>query len=156
MTINLTMIGQMIAFVMFVLFCMRYVWPPLIAVMRERQAALAEGLQKAAAAEEKLEEASNAAELELADAKKEAADLLAQARSRATQIVEDAKHHAVEEADRIKAGAQAEIDQEVNRAREQLRSRVGELAVEGAEKILEASVDQNVHRDMLNKIASQL
>ncbi len=156
MTINLTMIGQMIAFVMFVLFCMRYVWPPLITVMRERQAALAEGLQKAAAAEEKLEEANSAAELELEDAKKESADLLAQARSRATQIVEDAKRQAVEEADRIKAGAQAEIDQEVNRAREQLRGRVGELAIEGAEKILEASVDEGVHRDMLNKIASQL
>jgi F-type H+-transporting ATPase subunit b len=135
-TINLTMIGQMIAFVMFVLFCMRYVWPPLITVMRERQAALAE--------------------LELEDAKKESADSLAQARSRATQIVEDAKRQAVEEADRIKAGAQAEIDQEVNRAREQLRGRVGELAIEGAEKILEASVDEGVHRDMLNKIASQL
>jgi len=150
------MIGQMIAFVMFVLYCMRYVWPPLITVMRERQAALAEGLQKAAAAEEKLEEANSAAEVVLAEAKKEAADLLAQARSRATQIVEDAKQTASEEADRIKAGAQAEIDQEVNRAREQLRGRVGDLAVEGAEKILEATVDRKVHQEMLTKISSQL
>jgi len=155
-TINLTMIGQMIAFVMFVLFCMRYVWPPLITVLRERQAALAEGLQKAAAAEEKLEEANNAVELELAEAKKEAGELLAQARSRATQIVEDAKTQATEEADRVKIGAQAEIDQEITRAREDLRGRVGELAVEGAEKILEATIDRSAHQKMLNKLSEQL
>jgi F-type H+-transporting ATPase subunit b len=155
-TINLTMIGQMIAFVMFVLFCMRYVWPPLITVLRERQAALAEGLQKAAAAEEKLEEANNAAEVEMAAAKKEASELLAQARSRATQIVEDAKVQASEEAGRIKIGAQAEIDQEITRAREELRGRVGELAVDGAEKILEATIDRSAHQKMLNKLAEQL
>jgi len=155
-TINLTMIGQMIAFVMFVLFCMRYVWPPLITVLRERQAALAEGLQKAAAAEEKLEEANNAVELELAAAKKEAGELLSQARSRASQIVEDAKVQATEEADRVKVGAQAEIDQEITRAREELRGRVGELAVVGAEKILEATIDRSAHQTMLNKLSEQL
>ncbi len=156
MTINLTMLGQLISFVLFVLFCMKFVWPPLTEIMRERQKALAEGLDKAAAAERQLEEANDAAAVELEAAKKQSAELIAQARNRANQIVEEAKGVAQEEADRIKTGAQAEIDQEVNRAREVLRAQVSDLAVEGAEKILEKSVDKAVHQEMLNKIASQL
>lgn len=156
MTINLTMLGQLISFVLFVLFCMKFVWPPLTQIMRERQRALAEGLEKAAAAERQLEEANSAADAELNEAKKQSAELIAQARSRANQIVEEAKAQAKEEALRIRQGAQAEIDQEVNRAREELRARVGALAVEGAEKILESEVNQGTHQEMLNKLAAQL
>ena len=152
----LTMIGQMISFVLFVLFCMKYVWPPLTQIMRERQSALAEGLEKAAAAEKQLEEANDAASSELDEAKKQSAELISQARNRANQIVDDAKGQAVEEADRIKTGAHAEIDQEVNRAKEALRSQVSVLAIEGAEKILESEIDQKAHQEMLNKIAAQL
>jgi F-type H+-transporting ATPase subunit b len=155
-TINLTMVGQLISFVLFVLFCMKYVWPPMTQVMRERQKAMADGLAKAIEAEKQLEEAGNAAELELDDAKKQSAELIAQARNRANQIVEEAKGVAVEEANRIKAGAQAEIDQEVNRARETLRSQVSTLALEGAEKILESTVDRSVHQTMLDSIAARL
>ena len=156
MTINLTMVGQLISFVLFVLFCMKYVWPPMTQVMRERQKVMADGLEKAVAAEKQLEEANNAAELELDGAKKQSAELIAQARNRSNQIVEEAKGLAVEEADRIKAGAQAEIDQEVNRAREALRAQVSTLAIEGAEKILESSVDKSVHQKMLDSIAARL
>ena len=124
--------------------------------MRERQKTLAQGLEQAAAAEEKLAEANDAASLELEQAKKQSAELIEQARNRASQIIEEAKENAQIEADRIKIGAQAEIEQEVNRAREVLRGQVSELAIEGAEKILEKSVDKNVHQEMLNKIASQL
>ncbi|MEJ6590830.1 MAG: F0F1 ATP synthase subunit B [SAR86 cluster bacterium] len=156
MTINLTMLGQLISFVMFVLFCMKFVWPPLTQAMRERQKALAEGLEKAVLAEKQLELANDAAAVELDAAKKQSAELIAQARQRANQIVEEAKGQATEEADRIKLGAQSEIDQEVNRARESLRARVSELAIQGAERILESSVDQARHQEMLNKLAAQL
>lgn len=156
MTINLTMVGQFFSFIIFVFFCMKYVWPPLTEIMRERQKAIAEGLEKATLAEKQLEEANDAASLELEQAKKQSAELIEQARNRANQIVEEAKENAQIEADRIKTGAQAEIDQEVNRAREVLRAQVSHLAIEGAEKILEKSVDKNVHQEMLNKIASQL
>jgi len=155
-SINLTLIGQGIAFAIFVLFCMKYVWPPLITAMRERQRTISEGLEKAVAAEKQLEEANTEFEKELEEAKRQAADLIEQARGRASQIVEEAKADAAEEAERIKQGAQAEIEQDINRAREALRARVGDLAVEGAEKILESSVDRKVHEAMLSKLAAQL
>ncbi len=156
MSINLTMFGQLISFVMFVLFCMKFVWPPLTEIMRQRQKLIAEGLEKATAAEKQLEQANEAASIELEDAKKQSAELITQARNRANQLVEEAKTTARDEADRIIVGAQAEIDQEINRAREQLRSQIGDLAVEGAEKILEKSIDRAVHEDMLTKLSAQL
>lgn len=156
MAINLTLVGQMIAFVMFVVFCMKYVWPPLIAAMRERQEALDAGLQRAVEAERQLEEANEAAAGELEEAKKQSAELLAQAQRRASQIVDEAKQAAEEEAARVKAGADAEIEQEINRAREALRAQVGQLAIEGAEKILEKSIDRAAHEEMLGKLASRL
>ena len=156
MNINLTMLGQAISFLLFVLFCMKYVWPPLTAILRERREAIAEGLEKAAAAERQLEKANAAADDELAAAKQQAAELISQAESRASRIVEDAKTQAAGEAARIREAAQGDIDLTISQAREALRVRVGELAVQGAEKILEASVDQKAHKAMLDKLAGQL
>ncbi len=156
MNINLTMLGQLISFVMFVLFCMKFVWPYLTQVMRERQALIAEGLEKATAAEKQLEQANESAAVELEQAKKQSAELIAQARNRANQLVEEAKEKAKEEAEKIILGAQSDIDQEINRAREQLRARLGELAIEGAEKILESTIDRGIHQEMLTKLSAQL
>ncbi len=156
MNIQLTMLGQLISFVLFVLFCMKFVWPHLTAMMRERQKTIAAGLEQAAAAEKQLAEVAVSVTAELDAAKQQSADLIAQARNRASQIVEAYKAQAAEEAERIIQGAQAEIDQEINRAREALRTRVSELAVEGAEKILETSIDQAAHEAMLSRLANQL
>lgn len=156
MNINLTMLGQLIAFVMFVMFCMRYVWPPLTEVMRSRQKTISEGLENAAKAEQQLQQANESASNELEAAKREAGELIAQARSRANQIIDEAKVQAKDEAQRIIDGAQDDIDQEISRAREALRERVGELAIEGAEKILATSVDRNAHEAMLTKLSQAL
>ena len=156
MNINLTMIGQMISFMVFVVFCMKFVWPPLTQAMRERRKAIAEGLEKAADAEKKLEKANEAADLESAEAKRHAAELISQAQSRANQIVEEAKGLASEEAERIRQGAQGDIDQGINRAREELREKVSELAIEGAEKILESSIDKKAHQNMLKELSAKL
>jgi F-type H+-transporting ATPase subunit b len=154
--INLTMLGQLIAFVMFVMFCMRYVWPPLTEVMRSRQKTISEGLENAAKAEQQLQQANESASNELEAAKREAGELIAQARSRANQIIDEAKVQAKDEAQRIIDGAQDDIDQEISRAREALRERVGELAIEGAEKILATSVDRSAHEAMLTKLSEAL
>lgn len=156
MNINATMFGQMISFVFFVWVCMKYVWPVLMENLRARQRIIAQGLENAVAAEKQLESANDAADVALEEAKKQSAELIGQARSRANQIVEEAKGQATEEATRIVQGAQSDIDQEINRAREELRARVSDLAVEGAEKILESSIDRNVHQGMLNNLAAQL
>jgi F-type H+-transporting ATPase subunit b len=154
--INATFLGQMIAMAFFLWFCSKYVWPPFMAIMEERKKRIADGLEAAARAEKDLELAQAKSTEHLKEAKEEAAGIIDQANKRAAQIVDEAKQQARTEGQRIIDGAQAEIEQEVNRAREALRARVSEIAVAGAEKILEGSIDQAANEEMLNKLASEL
>ncbi|MFK7829848.1 MAG: F0F1 ATP synthase subunit B [Congregibacter sp.] len=156
MNLNLTLIGQMVAFVAFVVFCMKYVWPPILAAMHEREQKIADGLSAADRASHDLELAQEKAVERLTEAKHEASGIIEAANRRASQIVDEAKDAAVGEADRIKHAAQAEIEQESNRAREQLRSQVAVLSLVGAEKVLGASIDAEKHADILDKLAAEL
>jgi F-type H+-transporting ATPase subunit b len=146
----------MIAFVCFVLFCMKYVWPPILAAMAEREKKIADGLAAADRASHDLELAQEKAVERLTEAKHEAANIIDAANKRGVQLVEEAKQAAVVEADRVKAAAQAEIEQESNRAREHLRGQVAALALAGAEKVLGSAIDQKAHSELVDKLAAEL
>jgi F-type H+-transporting ATPase subunit b len=154
--INLTLFGQMITFAFFVWFCMKYVWPVIMQAMEERQEKIANGLDAADRALRDLDEAKTKASDQLKHAKQEAAAIIDQANKRAAQIVDEAKQNAVVESDRIKVAAQAEIEQQVNRAKEELRANVANLALAGAEKVLQASVDEKSNRALVDNLAAQL
>jgi len=154
--INLTLIGQIIAFAVFVAFCMKFVWPPLITAMQERAKKIADGLDAANRAQRDLKLAQEKAGSQLRDAKEQAAQVIEQANKRANQIIDEAKEAARQEGERLKAAAQAEIDQEVNRAKETLLTQVSALAIAGASKILETSIDVEKHNELLNKLAEEL
>jgi F-type H+-transporting ATPase subunit b len=154
--LNATFIGQIVAFAIFIYLTQRYVWPPIVAAMEERAKRIADGLQAADKAEKDLELAKHKVVEQLSSAKKEAATIIDQANKRAIEIVEEAKDKARAEADRIKVSAQAEIEQATARAKEELRSKVVVLALAGAEKILESSIDQNAHNELVNKLAAEL
>ena len=156
MNINLTMIGQSISFLFFVLFCMKFVWPAITTAMAERQKLIANGLEAAARASQDLALAQHNAVSQMTEAKHQAAAIIEQANKRANSIVEEAKNKALEEAAHVKLAAETEIAQELNRAKEQLRQQVATLAVVGAEKILQASVDATAHKTMLDTLAAEL
>ncbi len=156
MNINLTIIGQSIAFAVFCWFCLRYVWPLFANVLEERRRTIAEGLEAAAAAERKLEIASRESAEQIGEAKNSAAGIIEQANRRAAQIVDEAKQQAHVEAERIMVAAQAEIEQEATRAKEELRAQVSVIALAGAEKILGQTVDRAANEDMLRQLAAEL
>ncbi|SEM62367.1 ATP synthase F0 subcomplex B subunit [Pseudomonas sp. ok272] len=156
MNINATLIGQSVAFLIFVLFCMKFVWPPVIAALHERQKKIADGLDAAARAARDLELAQDKAGQQLREAKAQAAEIIEQAKKRGNQIVEEAVEKARIDADRVKAQAQAEIEQELNSVKDALRAQLGALAVDGAEKILGATIDQNAHAELVNKLAAEI
>ncbi|SIS40046.1 F0F1 ATP synthase subunit B [Neptunomonas antarctica] len=156
MNINLTIIGQAIAFAIFVMFCMKYVWPPITGALAERKKKIAEGLDAAERAQRDLILAQEKAVENMRESKEQAAAIIEQANKRASQLVDEAKEQARVEADRIKTAAQAEIEQDVNRAKETLRKQVAALVVAGAEKILERSVDQAAHAQLVDKLAAEL
>lgn len=150
------MIGQSIAFLVFLWFCWKFIWPHLIRAMRERQSTIAKGLDDAAKAERDLHNAQARADDALNEARAQARGIVDDARNQAAQMIEGARQEAEAERERILAAAQADAAQEMNRAKEALRAQVAGLAVAGAEKILEASIDRSRHDALLNKIAAEL
>ena len=156
MNITLTLLGQTVAFFVFVGFCWKFIWPLLITAMRERQETIAAGLENAAKAERDLEHAQARAEEALEEARAQARGIVDEARGQAAQMIENAKAEAESERERILAAAEADAAQEANRAKETLRAQVADLAVAGAEKILEASIDRGRHDALLKRLAAEL
>lgn len=156
MNINLTLIGQSITFFVFVWFCMKFVWPPIMAALNERKQKIADGLAAAERGAHEQELAQKKATETLHEAKQQAQEIINQAQKRASEIVDEAKEGARSEAERIVTAANAEIEQEVNRAREQLRSQVASLAVAGASRVLKREIDAAANEDLLKDLVAEL
>ncbi|GLS84794.1 F0F1 ATP synthase subunit B [Paraferrimonas haliotis] len=156
MNIGATLLGQTIAFVLFVWFCMKFVWPPLLASIEERQKRIADGLSDAERAAKDLELAQQKATEQLKEAKVQAGEIIEQANKRKAQIVDEAKTEADAERAKIIAQGQAEIEAERNRVKEELRKQLATLAVTGAEKILERSIDEAAHNDIVEKLVAEI
>ncbi len=156
MNINATLIAQAIMFAIFVWFCMRFVWPPIVGALEARKKQIADGLAAADRGKHELELAAKRASESMHEAKMKASEIIAQAEKRSAQIVDEAKNAAKAEGDRMLAAAKAEMDQEVFRAREQLRGQVAALVVAGAEKVLRREVDAKAHADLLEAVKNEL
>lgn len=156
MDINATLLVQTLTMVVFVWFCMKFIWPMLMDLIVERQNFIAEGLAAAEKGARSLEVAEVEKDKLLDDARGQAREIVDQANQRANSIVEEARKTADQEGERILAAARAEVEQEVNRAREELRSQVASIAVAGAEKIIAREIDTSTHRDLLDKLAAEI
>jgi F-type H+-transporting ATPase subunit b len=156
MNINLTLIGQLLSFAIFVWFTMKYVWTPIMGALDTRKKQIADGLAAAERGQHEQELAKERVKDVLHEAKAQAQEIVAQAQKRAAEIVDEAKGAAKVEGERILHAAQTEIEQESNRAREQLRARVGELAVAGAEKILRKEINADAHKDIVEALAKEI
>ena len=156
MDINATLIGQTIAMIVFVWFCMKFIWPPILNALEARQKRIEEGLAAADQGQEKLQRAQAEADDIVADARKQATTILDQAHARANEIVAEGKSDGVKERERQLIAAKAEIEQESNKAREELRGQVSAIAIASAEKILSREIDGKAHEDILGKLAQEL
>ena len=156
MNINATLIGELIAFLVFVLFCMKYVWPPIIGAIEARQQKIADGLAASDRAEKDLQLAQDKAKQHLVEAKAQASALIDQAKKREAQIIDEAAVKAQAEREKILAQAKAEVEAERIRAKEELRKQVAALAVVGAERILQRTIDEAAHSDILEKLVAEL
>lgn len=156
MGINATLFGQMITFVVFILFTMKFVWPPIKQAMSEREKRIADGLASAERSQHELELAKERAAEHIREAKAQAGEIVERANRQGASIVEEAREEARAVAEREKAAADARIEQEVARVRTELRREVSELAITGASRILEREVDPKAHQQMLDELAEQV
>ncbi|MEZ5541148.1 MAG: F0F1 ATP synthase subunit B [Pseudomonadota bacterium] len=156
MNFNATLIGQTLTFIVFVWFCMRFVWPPIMNALEERRRKIADGLAAAERGKHEKELAEERAREILRDAKAQAGEIISRADKRAAEIIDEAKDDARAEGNRIKTAAAAEIEQEVNRVKESLRGQVVSIALAGAGKVLEREVNAGTHAELLEKLAAEL
>ena len=156
MNINLTLIIQMIVFLLLVFFTMSFIWPPLMRVVEERQKKIAQGLAAADRGEQELQQARQGAEAILREARERAGQIIDQAQHRANDILEQARTSASQEGQRLVAAAQQQIGLDASRAREGLRREVGGIVVAAAAKLLEREIDPSAHQDLINRLAEQI
>ena len=156
MNIGITLLGQMIAFAVFVWFTMKFVWPPLMRAMEDRKQRIADGLAAGERGKQELQAAGERVQAELAKARERVSEIMTAAEKRNAQMLEEAKASAKAEAERIVAGARAEIEQQLARAKENLRAQVALLAVAGAEKILRREVDARTHAELLGLLQREI
>lgn len=156
MDINLTLIGQSISMIVFVWFCMKFIWPPLMQAIEERQTQIADGLAAGEEGRQKLDKATLESRQILDEARKQATGILDQANNRASEIVADGKQDGQKERKQQLSLAKNDIEQETNRAKDDLRAQVSQLAIASAEKILQREIDAQAHDDILDKLAKDL
>jgi len=156
MEINATFIGQALAFAILIWFSYKFVWPPLMGAIEERQEKIAEGLAAADRSKKDLAQAEEKVNEVLREARTKANEIIDQAQARANQIVDQAKVEAIAEAGRQKTIAVSEIESAANRAKEDLRRQVSLLAVAGAEKLIRKEIDGNVHKALLDELAAEI
>jgi len=156
MNLNATLIGQTLSFFLFVWFCKKFVWPPMVNAMQERQNQIADGLAAAEKGQQAQEEAEKEAAKLIGEAKSQAAEIVASAEKRGSSVVEEAKAAATSEKERIIASAQAEVEQDVHSAREELRTQVSSIAVAAASKIVDKEIDESAHAALIDDLVQQL
>ncbi len=156
MNINLTLIGQTITFIIFVWFCMKFIWPPIMNALNERRKTISDGLAAAEEGQRERERGKHDADELIENAKSQAQEIIAKAEKRGAEVVAEAKNDARAEGERILTAARGEIEMEANRAREQLRVQVAQLAMSGAEQILSREIDEKAHEQMLTDLAQKL
>jgi F-type H+-transporting ATPase subunit b len=154
--INLTLIVQMLVFILLIWFTMKFVWPMILGPMDERSRKIASGLAAASKSEKDLAEAEARSKEILREARDRAAQIVDMAGKRSSEIVEEAKGTASSEAQRLVAQAHDEVTRESSRAREQLSKEVGKLAVEGASRLLGREIDPKTHAELLDKLAAEI
>ena len=156
MNINATLIGQAIAFGIFIAFCMKYVWPPIMQALEERTKKIADGLAAAERGRHEQELAEKRAQQVISEAKEQANEIISQAQRRSNEIVDESKDTARVEGERILISAQAAIEQEANKVKDELRGQVGSIALAGAAKILNREIDDKAHTDLLKELVSRI
>lgn len=156
MNITVTLFAQSFSFFLFVVFTMKYVWPPIMNALNERTKKIADGLAEAEKGHHELELAEKRSSEILREGKEKSREFIDQAQKRHDEIVDEAKDAAREEGERIKHAARVEIDQERQQAKDSLRAEVSALAIAGAEQILMREVDKNAHNEVLDKISASL
>lgn len=156
MNLNVTMLMQTVVFFVLAWVTMKFIWPPLIAAIEDRQKKIADGLAAADKGEKSLAEGKAAATELVREARTQASKIIDQANRRSSEVIDEARGVAIAEGQRLVADARQEVALESTRARGQLSKEVAAIAVAGAGKLLGREIDAKAHADLLDQLAFEI
>jgi len=150
--LNATILGQAISFVLFVWFCMKYIWPPIISAIETRQKEIKQSLINSRKAQDELYILQKKIDQNIIEAKEKASNILNEANKQKVLILEEAKKNALEESKKILANTQSEIEIAVIHARKNLHKEVVDLSILMAEKIIKKNVSKDENQNLLDEL----
>lgn len=156
MNLNATILGQTISFILFVWFCMKYIWPPIILAIETRQKEIKRSLIDAKKAQEELCIVQKKIQIDIKEAKEKAFFILNQANKQKLLILEEARQKALEQSKKILFNAQLEIDIQIAHARKNLQKEIVDLSISIAEKIIKKNVCKDENKDLIDQLIVSL
>lgn len=151
-----TLVTQLIGFLLVLLVFWRFLWGPILGIIDARRDEV-EGHYSAAEENRKA-----AAELK-ADYEKHLANAEAEMRAKITEAAKEGQALREEivaesrkQAEQVLARAQDEIGREKDKAVLEIKTRVADLAVSAAGKLIEESLDSAKHRQLVDKFIDDL
>ena len=152
----MTLLGQTIAFIFFVWFCMKYIWPPLVASIEERQNIINKGLSDAQKAKDSLILAQQEANDYIKNAKIKAHKIINEANEQKISIIEEAKLKALDEAKVKKEQAEADIEASFAKAKKELINQISSFSIMGAEKILNSKITNDAQNALIDDLIKEI
>lgn len=156
MNINATLFGQAVVFIVLIWFTVKFIWPPLLKAIEDRQKKIADGLAAAERGQKELQQSHGDAAAIVNEAREKALKIVDQASRRSNEIIDEARVTAIAEGQRLVGDARQEVQLEQSRARDALRKDVARLAVAGASRLLEREIDPKAHADLIEKLANEI
>jgi F-type H+-transporting ATPase subunit b len=154
--VNWTLGVQLISFLLLLAVLYKLLYRPLLGALEGRSAAIAQQLAEAQAARETAQRELGAMEARIRAAHADAQALRERALREAGELRERLSADARQEAARLVEAAQAQIGQEVRRARTELRSEVGVLATEIAERLVRKSLTDDDHQRLVREALARI
>ena len=148
---NLTLLVQDLAFIVLMVLLVRYLYRPISQALEARTKRIAEGLRAAEEAKKDRQAAEAEYQERLAEARREGQALLDRIAKQAEDLRKELEAKARDQAEGLIARARAEIQQEREKAVQDLRSQVADLAVMAAGRIIGESLDAKKHRELIER-----
>ena len=151
LTLNATLIAQLLIFLITLAFLYRVAWGPLLSILEARRRRIQEGVEAAEQAKRDREAAQREYQARLEEARREGQRILDRIAKEGEDLRKELEAKARQDADAVITRARAEIQQERQSAIQDLRRQVADLAVLAAGRIVGESLDKTKHRELIDR-----
>lgn len=150
-TFNVTLLLQIVIFVLMAWVLWRLAWGPLVGILQKREERIESGLRAAEESEKRLAQVTDEVQRILDDAKAQAREIITRAHQEATADADEVRARGRRDAEAETQKALADIAAERDRALQELRGQTAALIVEAAGRIIGQSIDERTHQKLIEE-----